>query len=165
MSHSAAAMLLAIGLACLSSPAQSQAAERLAASFSASRPLAQGEWETALLPSAARNDMEVGRIPAMQLRLALPPRYTTPPRRVRIYLSLPQMALGLARTGSLELSWQSGGRFLPGVVRAGQRALLYEGLAAGPTLTDTISFQIRVSGSDMSLERVEIEPIYEIEAL
>jgi hypothetical protein len=162
-----APMLLAAALALDATQACAQQTERLAATFSTGRAFAQGEWETTHLRGAEGNDMVIGRVPAMQLRLAIPQRYTAPPRRVRIYISLPQMALGLRGSGSLELTWQSGGKFLPGQLRAGQRAVLFEGIANSSTLTDTIAFQIRLSGSDMdaNLDRVDIEPIYEIEAL
>jgi hypothetical protein len=162
-----APMLLAAALALGAAQACAQQTERLTATFSTGRALAQGEWETANLRGAEGNDMVIGRVPAMQLRLAIPQRYTAPPRRVRIYISLPQMSLGLRGTGSLALSWQSGGKFLPGQLRAGPRAGLFEGIASSSTLADTIAFQIRLSGSDMdvNLDRVDLEPIYEIEAL
>ena len=162
-----APMLLAAALTLGATQAGAQQTERLTATFSTGRAFAQGQWETAQLRGAEGNDMVIGRVPAMQLRLAIPQRYTAPPRRVRIYISLPQMSLGLRASGTLELSWQSGGTFLPGKLRAGQRAVLFEGIASSSTLADTIAFQIRLSGSDMdaNLDRVDIEPIYEIEAL
>jgi len=159
-------LLFAGVLALPAAHALAQTTERLQATFSVGHAFAQGQWETADLHGAERNDMVIGRVPGMMLNLSIPPRYTTPPHRVRIYLSLPQQTvLGLTGAGSLELSWQTGGKFLPGTVRAGQRVVLYEGLADRSTLSDSISFQIRVSGSDIDLDRVDIEPIYEIEGL
>jgi hypothetical protein len=158
-------LLFIANLALPATHALAQTTERLQATFSVGHAFAQGQWETENLPAAAGSDMVTGRVPGMQLRLAIPPRYTAPPRRVRIYLTLPQTLLGLTGSGSLELSWQTGGKFLPGAVRAGQRVVLYEGIADRSTLSDSISFQVRLSGSDMDLDRVDIEPIYEIEGL
>jgi hypothetical protein len=158
-------MLSIAALALAATDSLAQTTERLQATFSVGHAFAQGKWETEDLPPAARNDMVIGRVPGMQLNLAIPPRYTTPPRRVRVFLSLPQSVLGLTGSGSLELSWQTGGKFLPGTVRAGQRAVLYEGIADRSTLSDSIAFQVRLSGADMDLDRVDIEPVYEIEGL
>jgi len=158
-------LLFVAALALGAMNARAQTTERLQATFSVGHAFAQGQWETADLHGAARNDMVIGRVPGMQLNLAIPSRYTAPPRRVKIYLSLPQTVLGLTGAGTLELSWQTGGKFLPGTVRAGQRVVLYEGIADRATLSDSIAFQVRLSGSDMDLDRVDIEPIYEIEGL
>ncbi len=160
-----AQLLLVTAQALTATCALAQTTERLQATFSVGHAFAQGKWETEDLPAAAGNDMVVGRVPGMLLNLAIPSRYTNPPRRVRIYISLPQTVLGLTSSASLELSWQTGGKFLPGTVRAGQRVVLYEGIADRSTLTDSIGFQIRLSGSELDLDRVDIEPIYEIEAL
>lgn len=160
-------LLIAAAFTLGAAQAYAQQTERLQATFSVGHAFAEAQWETESLSSATRNDMVIGRVPGMQLRLSIPSRYTSPPRRVRIYLSLPQMALGLKGTGSLELSWQTSGIFRPGSVRAGQRAVLYEGIANNSTLVDTIGFRIRLSASDFdnNLDRVDIEPVYEIEAL
>jgi hypothetical protein len=104
----------------------------------------------------------IAHIAPFELRLSIPKEYYSPPRRVRVYVSLPLTAIGMTGTGTLELAWQTGGRFVPGRVTGSQRVLLYQGLVDGPVLLDQMRFAVRLDAVD-ALDRVEFDPVYEIE--
>jgi len=160
-------IFVALIAACTLGAAQAslaQEANRLAATYSTGRLLyAQGEWETPLRRGVVPNSMVIAHIAPLELRLAIPAGYLSPPRTVRVYIALPITAIGLAGPGSLELAWQTGGRFIAGRVVPGQRALLYEGLVETPELTDQMRFTVRVDAADV-IDRLQFEPVYEIEA-
>jgi hypothetical protein len=62
----------------------------------------------------------------------------------RIYLALPAQ-----QPGPIGLSWTTQGRFLPGQVQSGNRALVYSGPIAAPFMEDTLTFQFSVDGALM----------------
>jgi hypothetical protein len=62
----------------------------------------------------------------------------------RIYLALPAQ-----QPGPIGLSWTTQGRFLPGQVQSGNRALVYSGPIAAPFMEDTLIFQFSVNGALM----------------
>jgi hypothetical protein len=139
-----------------------QPARKLEATYSSGHLHVQSQWETPYRRGARPDSKVIARVAPFELRLAIPKEYYSPPRQVRVYVSLPLTAIGMTGTGSLELAWQTGGRFVPGRVSAGQRALLYQGLVDGPSLLDQMRFTIRMDAAD-TLDRVEFEPVYEIE--
>jgi len=158
-----AAWLLLAALAPGALPsAHAQAAKRLEATYSTGHLHAQAQWETPYRRGIEPSSMMIARIAPFELRLAIPGEYLSPPRPVRIFVVLPLTALNLAGPASLELEWQTGGRFLPGRVAAGQRALLYQGPLDAPVLLDQMRFTLRVDAADVR-GRLEVEPVYEIE--
>jgi hypothetical protein len=62
----------------------------------------------------------------------------------RIYLNLPAQ-----QPGSINLSWLTQGRFLPGQVVSGNRVLVYAGPITTPFMEDTLTFQFSVDGTLM----------------
>jgi hypothetical protein len=62
----------------------------------------------------------------------------------RIYLSLPAQ-----EPGPMRLSWNTQGRFLPGQVQSGNRALIYSGPITTPFMEDTLTLQFVVGGTLM----------------
>jgi hypothetical protein len=60
----------------------------------------------------------------------------------RIYLDLPAQ-----QPGPITASWITQGRFLPGQVRSGNRALVYAGPIASPFMEDVLKFQFSVDGT------------------
>lgn len=155
--------LLLAGALAAATTAQAQPAKRLSATSSIGDLYVQAQWETPYRRGVRPSSMMVARIAPFELRLAIPNEYLSPPRAVRVYIVLPLTALNLAGPGSLELAWQTGGTFLAGRVAAGQRALLFQGVPDGPELRDQMRLTLRVDGADV-LDRLEIEPVYEIEA-
>jgi hypothetical protein len=139
--------------------------ERLSDALSpVSRAQVNGTWEgTGFDPGNPRNGTVIARTGPMEVRLAIPPHYTDPPRRVRIFLVVPVTIVGLQSAESFEVSWVSGGVFQSGQVRSGQRALLFEGLVQQPVLSDTVDFSIRADAARMA-GAIEYETIFEIEA-
>jgi hypothetical protein len=155
-------LLVALALGAVAS-AQAQTGQRLDATYSSGHVQVNAQWETPYRRGIRPTSMMIARIAPFELRLAIPNEYLSPPRAVRVYIVLPLTALNLAGPGSLELAWQTGGKFLAGRVAAGQRALLFQGVPDGPELRDQMRLTLRVDGVDV-LDRLEIEPIYEIEA-
>jgi hypothetical protein len=143
--------------------ARAQSAQKLEATSSAGRLYAQAEWETPYHRGITTGSRIIARIAPFELRLTIPKEYYSPPRSVRVYLVLPLTAIGMTGPGSLELAWQTGGRFISGRVAPGQRVLFYQGRVDGPVLLDQMRFTARMDAADM-LEQLEIEPVYEIEA-
>lgn len=65
-------------------------------------------------------------------------------RRGRIYMTLPQ------HPGSqVTASWRTQGRLLPGVVRSGERTLVYAGPIDADSLEDTLRLSIQADGRDL----------------
>jgi hypothetical protein len=157
-----AVLLLAACILGAATASFAQQARKLEATYSTGRLYAQSQWETPIRPGVEPDSRVIAHIAPFELRLAIPEEYYSPPRQVRIYVSLPLTAIGMTGPGSLELAWQTGGRFVPGRVAAGQRALLYQGLADGPVLLDQMRFSVRLDAVD-ALDRVEFDPVYEIE--
>jgi hypothetical protein len=139
--------------------------ERLSDALSpVSRTQVDGSWEgTGFDPRNARDGTVMARTGRMEVRLAIPRHYTDPPRRVRIFLVVPVTIVGLQNAESFEVSWASGGVFLSGRARPGQRALLFEGLIQQPVLSDSVDFSFRADAANM-VGAIEYETIFEIEA-
>jgi hypothetical protein len=145
--------------------ASAAGAERLSDSLSpVQRAQVNGAWEgVGFDPGDPRDGTVIARTGPMQVRLAIPSRYTEPPQRVRIFLVVPLTIAGLQSAESFEVSWASGGQFLSGRARPGQRALLFEGLIEQAVLSDTMDFSIRADAGQM-VGAIEYETIFEIEA-
>ena len=139
--------------------------ERLSDSLSPIlRTQVSGSWEGAGFdPGNPRDGTVVARTGPMEVRLAIPPQYIDPARRVRIFLVVPVTIVGLQSAESFEVSWASGGVFLSGRARSGQRALLFEGPVENPVLSDTVNFSIRADAAQM-IGAIDYETIFEIEA-
>ena len=158
--------LCAALLCCLSCAAPSAiGGERLSDALSpVSRAQVNGAWEGAGFdPANSRDGTVIARTGRMEVRLSIPRHYTDPPQRVRIFLVVPVTIVGLQSAESFEVSWASGGVFLSGRARAGQRALLFEGLVQQPVLSDTVDFSFRADAGSM-VGAIEYETIFEIEA-
>ena len=97
-----------------------------------------------------------GRLPGVDVRLDT---REFAGQQARIFLSI----AGLAESADFELRWETGGRFLPGTVRPGQSALVFEGLIEQPITSAVFSFFLSVGDDDISQNGLEV--IYEIEVL
>ena len=62
-------------------------------------------------------------------------------RQGRVYMTLPAQA-----TGPITATWSTRGRLLPGLLRAGERALVYAGPIQVDTLEDTLRLSIQADG-------------------
>lgn len=83
-------------------------------------------------------------------------------RNASIYLTLPRVSKGLRVPTALRLEWTSQGRFAPGFVRPGDRALVFRGKIDGPLFVETLDLRILIDGRYLEYG-LEIEPIFEIE--
>lgn len=69
----------------------------------------------------------------------------------RIYMKLPTPP-----TGPVSATWSSRGQLLPGVLRSGDRTLVFSGLVPSDMLEDTIQLTIRADGNQLvRTERLE----------
>jgi hypothetical protein len=102
-----------------------------------------------------------GFLPGVEIRLDTS-NYVD--QRVRIYLVLPATIVAGPGSGGLQLSWEATGVFLPGSVRVGQEALLFEGELNSPITSGTFNFTLLVE-SDGLQDSFSIEPYYELEIL
>jgi len=66
-------------------------------------------------------------------------------RRGRIYMSLPQQP-----GGQVAAAWSTQGRLLPGVVRSGERTLVYAGPIGADMLEDTLRLRIQADGRGLA---------------
>jgi hypothetical protein len=102
-----------------------------------------------------------GVIPGVEIRLDTRDYVD---QRVRIYLVLPATITAEPGSGTLQLSWEASGDFLPGSVRPGQETLLFEGELKKPVTSGTFNFMLLVE-SDGIQDSFSIEPYYELEIL
>jgi hypothetical protein len=122
-------------------------------------------WETAALAAALKSPLAVaqnlpaatGRLPGVEVRLDTR-EYVG--RQARIFLRIE----GVAESTDLEMRFEANGRFLPGAVRPGQSALVFEGAIEQALTSAVFSFVLSVGdGADLSQNSLEV--IYEIEPL
>ena len=102
-----------------------------------------------------------GYLPGVELRLNTADYRD---RNVRIYMVLPATIVADPSAGTLELSWEVSGEFLPGSVRAGQETLIFEGTIVNEVTTGTFNFMLQIQEGG-SQDTLLIEPYYELEVL
>ncbi len=151
-------------LGMLATAGAAAAGERLVAEFFPQRHIdLQGAWELPRFTGDPEIDSRmVARVRELELRLFIPPAFTSPPKQVSISLVLPAQIPGMRGTGGFEMSWTTRGRFREGSVRPGERALLFQGLADAPVLVDFMSFTYVIDAREM-VGTLRVEPVYEIE--
>ena len=124
-----------------------------------------GEITRALNAMAAGNAAAMpaltGRVDGVEVRLDTRAYIG---QRVRIFLALPVLISGIDSPSDLELRWQSSGEFLPGAVRSGQSALIFEGVVNQPVTGFVMDFLL-VLENGAAADAFSLEPFYEIEAL
>lgn len=138
--------------------------ERLAAVYFPQRHFTlSGDWVKPRFSGDLNSDSQVvAEMRDVQLILPIPPRFTSPPQQISIFLVLPAQVQGLRGGGGLELTWTTRGIFKAGTVRPGERAVLFQGLADAPELTDFMNFTFIIDAREM-LQALRVEPTYEIE--
>jgi hypothetical protein len=108
--------------------------------------------------AGARNPAPAtGQLPGVDVRLDTR-EYVG--QQARIYLRLD----GVAEATDLEIRFEASGRFLPGVVRPGQTALVFEGPIEQAVTSAVFSFVLTL-GDGAVLEQESLEINYEIETL
>ena len=93
-------------------------------------------WRQLVPGRGADHTVEASLRVAVRLNLA---RWLNQP--VRIY-----MALAPAPGEPVQASWRTQGRLLPGTLRSGARALIYEGVARSASLEETLELTISTDG-------------------
>ncbi|MGO9513889.1 MAG: hypothetical protein ACLP2F_09645 [Steroidobacteraceae bacterium] len=95
-------------------------------------------WRSATPPRSGIDNLMVGNT-TIRVRINVMPWLH---RSGRIYLSLPAQ-----QPGPIGASWITQGRFLPGQIRSGNRALVYAGPITTPFMEDVLQFQFTVDGT------------------
>jgi len=103
-------------------------------------PAVSMRWKTATPARSAADNVMIGTT-TVRVRINVLPWLR---RTGRIYLSLPAQA-----PGPIRMSWSTQGRFLPGQLQSGNRALIYSGPITTPFMEDTLTLQFVVSGALM----------------
>jgi hypothetical protein len=96
------------------------------------------KWKSAAPPRSGRDNRMVGTT-TLRVRINVTPWLR---RSGRIYLNLPAQP-----PGPIAASWITQGRFRPGQVHSGNRALVYSGPISSPSLEDVLTVQFSVDGS------------------
>jgi len=161
-------LVVSLLLACMDASAQRvRLSDALSPQQNYSLDLARQSHELTQMVTAMLNGSEsslpplMGIIPGVEIRLNTSDYVG---QRVRIFLALPATITADPSAGSLQLSWEVSGDFLPGSLHAGQEALLFEGELKNPVTSGTFNFMLLVE-SDSIEDSFVIEPYYELEVL
>lgn len=138
--------------------------ERVRSEFFPQRHLAlQGHWANPRFTGDLDADSRiVAAYDNIELRLFIPPGFTSPPEQVQIFMVIPSQIPGLDVGGGLQVSWVTRGRFLNGTARPGDRVRIFEGLVGEPVLADFLNLTITIDARRM-LGAVRFDPLFEIE--
>lgn len=93
-------------------------------------------WRQLVPGRGADNSVEASVRVALRLNLS---RWLNQP--VKLY-----MGLAPAAGEPVHAAWGTQGRLLPGTVRSGARTLVFEGIASGASLEETIALTLRTDG-------------------
>lgn len=107
------------------------------------QPVTPMRWRQ-LAPGRAADNTVEGRVP-VSVRLSLGPWLNRP---ARIY-----MALAPTEGEQLLVAWRTQGRLLPGQMRGGSRAVVFEGVVREPFLQETLLLELTADGR--ALERAQ----------
>lgn len=105
-----------------------------------SAPVVQMRWRQLVPGRASDHTVEAQLRVALRLNLAA---WVNQP--VRLYMVLAPVA-GQA----VEASWRTQGRLLPGKIRSGTRALVFDGRVAAPLLEETIEMTLGADGRELT---------------
>lgn len=144
--------------------ALAQSGERVRSEFFPQRHLAlQGQWANPRFTGDLDADSRiVATYNDIELRLFIPPAFTSPPQQARIFMLMPAQIPGLDVGGGLEISWVTRGRLLNVTARPGDRVLIFEGVVGEPVLTDFLNLVIAIDARRM-VGTVRFDPLFEIE--
>jgi hypothetical protein len=93
-------------------------------------------WRQLVPGRGADNSVEASVRVALRLNLS-----RWPNRPIKLYMGLAPSA-----GEPIHAAWRTQGRLLPGIVRTGTRALIFEGIASGASLEETLELTLRTDG-------------------
>jgi hypothetical protein len=97
-------------------------------------------WKQLVPGRGADHSVEASLRVALRLNVA---RWVGQP--VRLY-----MALAPVSGDPVQASWRTQGRLLPGTVRSGSRALVFEGVPSAPLLEETVELGLQTDGRTLT---------------
>lgn len=141
-----------------------QGGERVRSEFFPQRHLVlQGQWANPRFTADLDADSRVvAAYDNIELRLFIPPAFTSPPQQAQIFMLIPAQIPGLDVGGGLEISWVTRGRLLNVTARPGDRVLIFAGVAGKPVLADFLNLVITIDARRM-VGTVRLDPLFEIE--
>lgn len=101
----------------------------------------------------------VAEIKAMEFRFKTQPYLG---RTARIFLTVPRLVKGLRGPTGMRLEWTTRGKFVPGSVLPGDRALVFQGKITEAVMADFFDFKIYIDGRYLD-RGLEFDPVFEIE--
>lgn len=139
-------------------------AERVRSEFFPQRHLVlEGQWQNPGFTADIDADSRViAGASDIELRLFIPPAFTSPPQQAQIFMLIPAQIPGLDVGGGLEVTWVTRGRLLNGTARPGDRVLIFEGVVGEPVLSDFLNLTITIDARKM-VGAVRFDPLFEIE--
>jgi hypothetical protein len=105
--------------------------------------VAQMRWKQLVPGRGADQSVETSLRVALRLDLT---RWVNQP--VRMY-----MAMAPGTGDAITATWRTQGRLLPGSVRSGSRTLVFDGIASGPKLEETIDMVLRADGRTLNSQQ------------
>jgi len=141
-----------------------QGEERVRSEFFPQRHLVlQGRWANPRFTADLDADSRVvAAYDNIELRLFIPPAFTSPPQQAQIFMLIPAQIPGLDVGGGLEISWVTRGRLLNVTARPGDRVLIFAGVVGEPVLADFLNLVITIDARRM-VGTVRLDPLFEIE--
>jgi hypothetical protein len=103
-------------------------------------PVVNMRWQSVVPQRSAAGNVLTG-VTTVRVRVNVAPWLR---RSGRIYLALPAQ-----QPGPIAAAWSTRGRFLPGQLISGNRALVYAGPITTALMEDVLQFQFRIDGSLM----------------
>ena len=105
--------------------------------------IAQMRWKQLVPGRGADHTVEAALRVALRLNMT---RWINQP--IRLY-----MALDRGTGDAVYATWRTQGRLLPGALRSGDRALIFDGVATAAFLEETIELQLRADGRTLSSQQ------------
>ena len=103
----------------------------------------------------------VADVSAMEFRLKT---HAYVGKTVQIFLGVPRLVKGLRSPSAMRVEWKTRGKFSPGSLLPGDRALVFQGKITDSLMADFFDFRIYLDGR--YIERgLEFDPVFEIEVL
>ncbi len=85
-------------------------------------------------------------------------------KNVRIHMVLPPSVQGLRGSTGFRAEWRTRGRFNPGSIVPGSRALVYQGTVNSRDMTEIFDFTLHMDGRYL-MGKLGFDPVFEIESI
>ena len=101
----------------------------------------------------------VAEINSMEFRLKTQPYQG---KTARVFLTVSRLVKGLRSPVAMRVEWTTRGKFLPGSILPGDKALVFQGKITEAVMSDFFDFKIFIDGRYLD-RGLEFDPVFEIE--